>query len=123
MKRKVQPYPFDVALKSDSGEALSGQILKLAGNGFMADLKSGPSVKPGDRFEFAFTLPAIGAAVSGRARLIKVYNQLARAGEPPAPAPAGASLSRVAEFHFQDLAADSAKHVHAFLVAIGAVAR
>jgi hypothetical protein len=145
-KKKVRAFPFPAALKAEgTGAASAGQVYRLAGNGFMVEMTSGPAtIKVTDRFTFSFTLPVLRAEVAGVAVLVKLYHQLAAgrdqlaggeavagggpsAHQQPAssshgsasPAGAGGGLpqkvAQIGEFHFVDLGDEGMRRVREFL--------
>lgn len=130
VKKKVSAYPFATSMKLESGEAFSGQVVKLAQTGFIAELSPGPIVKVAIKLDFDFELPALHARIAGKGVIVKLYNQLAnqpanqpanQAGPAPASAPGapGSGLRRLAEVRFESVPEDAMNRVRQFLAAIG----
>jgi hypothetical protein len=91
--KKVSAYPIPITMKSAT-ETLAGKIVKITDVGFLAEFHA-PTLKPGEKFECAFELPVLHAAISEPVVLVKLYTQWA-AGTQTAPSPSPAPAAKEA---------------------------
>ncbi len=125
--KKVNAYPIPITMKSAT-ETHTGKIVKITDVGFLAEFHA-PTLKPGEKFECAFELPVLHAAISEYVVLVKLYTQWAPGthGGPPAaapvtkepPAPAGSQASshvlHLCELHFLSLSITNRAQIVAFV--------
>lgn len=136
IKKKVPPYPFPVQIQTESAP-LSGYMLKLTENGFLADMGAAV-LKVGKETIAKFSLPAGFGSIECRVRIIKTYDTYrevrpgikvapAPTAEPvsteaptdpaiPAPAPPGNKI-RIVEAHFVQVSEQITNRIGQFLQA------